>query len=302
MQVTYKPFPSFKEAHCVTVFASPNELMQFVAKTDGGKAQASEMETVSTFYSQETMRDVEKGAIEGNAEYAKSSASLMSKIEAAHIPTTKRKRVSSPYGRVSVGAYLAGDPMPARRKVKADDLKAPITVVVSLNSMGEVESADLEKRGVAIAALVRRLVKERPVKLLLSRFSECDSVNTCMLVEFPTTPIDVFRLSYLLSSQGFCRGAGFAYHRSAKDIYAMAGKVTYDVSASRSIMFAGGRAYSQSRHCNYSRDLSAFLNCEVLYIPGSSGDNPDFKLMTRDPVAWINDTVASLASPSSKAP
>lgn len=304
MHLHNAPFRRFNGNHVAAVFDTPGQFTDALDGLSGVTATREEMGDASArdFYSGETWRTMQLRAVEGDAETAKRAAALMAQIARVPYDTPKRQRVASPYGRVSVGAYLASDPMPCRRHVKKASPHAPVTIVVSLNSLANVSARDLEKRGVAIAALARRLTSERPVALYLSRFSAAGGVSSCMLVKFPTAPLDSHRLAYLLASQGFARGAGFAFHRSGKELFQRAGAgAVSDVSKSNFIAFAGSAGYSQTRNCAYASDLRDFFKTDLLYIPGSDPDNSDFKLMTRDPVAWVNDTMAELTKPAHKA-
>lgn len=294
MNIDLNPFKRFNGDHVVVRFDSPGEAIRTVSDMSGQPHIATDMRLDARFYSRETWSDLENKCYAGDKETAKRGEKLMKEIEQVSYETQKRQRVASPFGRVSVGAYLASDPMPCRRKVKKPSNSAPLSIVVSLNSMAQVKAGDLEKRGIAIAALVRRLVVERPVSLYLSRFSSVSGVNSCALVKFPTAPLDSYRLAWLLSSQGFARGFGFAFHCSARDFYKLRHSDCRDVSNSMMIMFAGGTGYSQSRLCQYSDDLKEYLGTDMLYVPGSDPSNPDFRAMVSNPVAWINETVKEL--------
>lgn len=297
MHLHKAPFRRFKEKHVVAVFDSPGQFIDAVSDLPGVTLTREEMLSLrhEAFYSGETWATMRQRAGEGDAETAKRAAALMAQIARVPYATPKRQRVASPYGRVSVGAYLASDPMPCRRHVKKPSPHAPVSIVVSLNSMATVAARDLEKRGVAIAALVRRLTSDRPVSLYLSRFSVAGSAASCMLVKFPTAPLDSHRLAYLLASQGFARGAGFAFHRSGAVLFKRAGAGTVsDVSKSGYINFAGNASYSQTRNCNYAADLREFFKTDLLYIPGSDPANKEFNLMVENPVAWVNETMAEL--------
>ena len=265
--------------HSVNIFDNPGE---FGAWLEDHAPKASLKFPGNDFYSNSGWQDVKAGMVAGDATVAERASKIMQQIDAGLPATPKRKRVVSPYGRANVGAYLASDPMPCRRVVKVKHETAPISIVASLNSMASVPARHLEARGVVIAALVRRLVASRPVNLYLSRFSNVNGdASSCVLVKFPTAPIDSYRLAYLLSNQGFCRGAGFAFHE------AKAGK-------QGDVYFAGDMSYSQSRHCQYARDLETLLGHEVFYIPGSDPKQTEFKKMTSNPVAWLNETVREL--------
>ena len=295
MHLHKNPFKRFRGDHTIAVFDNPGQFVKMLDDQNSIHKMNNEMKYEPSFYSGETWQDMKNKSVDGDKDTAQKAARLMAAIDAVSKPTLKRQRIASPYGRVSVGAYLASDPQPCRRKVAMPRDDAPLSIVVSLNSMAGVDASDLHKRGVAIAALARRIAAARPLSLYLSRFSACGGINSGMLVKFPTTPIDVYRLAYLLSSQGFARGAGFAFHKLGGQLARQAGHTRApDVSNCYDIMFAGGTTYSQSRHCAYALDLGEFLNTELLYIPGSDPANKDFNKMVSNPVEWINETMAEL--------
>lgn len=301
MHLHANPFTSLKVKHVAAVFDSPGQFLDKVAAMEGTPHQTREMARDPEFFGGETWPVVAERAVSGDKDLAKRAAAIMSQIDAVHYATPKRQRVASPFGRVRTGNLLAGDPMPCVRKVKVAANHAPLSIVVSVNSSGNTPAAQLEARGVAIAALIRRLSAERPVSLYLSRFCVVgygsDSANTAALVKFPTTPIDVYRLSYLLSSQGFARGAFFAFHTSARQIYKDAGMHCKSQVGSDAIGPAGGAQYSQQANCPYQRDLKAFFGHDVLYIPGAYSYLPDYQQMIDNPVGWVNATMDKLTRP-----
>lgn len=293
MQVTYSPFTRLKTPHVVGVFDNPSSATNTARALSGWRKTARDMANDRDFYGN-TWDGMERAAIAGSADFANRAKALEKKIAGVTLATAKRVIRESPFGRPCVGAYLAGDPMPCRRAVSEKVIHAPLSIVVSVNTHWSVSQDDMEQRGTAIAALVQNIAAQRPVNLYLSRFCNVSNVNSCFLVKFPTAPLDRHRLAYLVSSQAFARGLFFALCRSAKDVYAMAGKGARDVSASDMISPAGGATYSQSRNCPFASDLKDFLRSDLLYIPGAYPGVGDFDKMIRDPVSWINDTVAEL--------
>ena len=137
MHMHNAPFRRFRSSHVVAVFDNPGEFLASLDAMSGVAFTRNEMasDRNGSFYSGETWAQMQSRAVEGDAETAKRAASLMSQIARVPYDTPKRKRVASPYGRVSVGAYLASDPMPCRRHVKQSSPHAPLSIVVSLNSM-----------------------------------------------------------------------------------------------------------------------------------------------------------------------
>ena len=294
MQTTLNPYKRLSAQHAVVMFTSPVEAVEKARTLSGWEYTAKEMERAPAFYG-DTWDGMSRSALTGSADFAAKARALESKLDRIHVPTVQRAIVESPFGRPCVGAYLARDPLPCRRAVTVKSSHAPLSIVVSVNSYANVKINALESRGVAIAALVQSVAMARPVNLYLSRFCEVDGVNTNALVRFPTAPLDSHRLAYLLASQAFARGLFFALHRSAKDIFASLGKPDVkDVGQSDMIFPAGGEQYSQERECPFADDLRDYLRSDLLYIPGAFPGSADFDGMTRDPVAWVNATVAAM--------
>lgn len=294
-----KPFRRFNGDHVLTVFDNPGDFGRFI---NAAPSQQYSAATISgKFYGGNSWGDMMQKITEGDRGLADKARAMLHSVEAAEIATKKRLRVSSPWGRVSSGAYLAGDPMPCRRKIISAHRHAPIAIVASLNSMADVTQDDLLARRIAIAALIRRLAAERPVSLYLSRFSNCGGLNSCCLIKFPTAPMDVFRLGFLTARPAFTRGAGFAYHRGIWPQFKKFGMKYHDTSTSDSIAFAGGPAYSQRRNCAFSADLSDFLRQEVFYIPGADYADPTFTAIKKSPAEWINATTAELTAKMARA-
>lgn len=281
--------------HAVAMFDRPGAAVDAARGMSGWAHTAQEMEHDRAFYS-DTWEGMARAAISGSETFAAQARALEKQIAGVALATPKRAIVESPFGRPSVGAYLARDPMPCRRSTTIKTTHAPLSIVVSVNSRADVKLRTMQQRGIAIAALVQSVALQRPVNLYISRFCSCDfSVDTNILVRFPTAPMDSRRLAYLLASQAFARGLFFALHRSGKDIFAALGDDTAkNVSRSGMIGPAGGDKYSQARLCPFADDLQDYLRSDVLYIPGAYPGIGDFDAMKADPVSWINDTVATL--------
>lgn len=293
MQVTLSPFKRLKEQHIVGVFDRPSDAVATARKLPGYHYTAQEMERDRSFYG-DTWDGMERAAVEGSKAFADKARALEKEIAGVVYATPKRIIKESPFGRPSVGAYLASDPMPCRRAVTEKVDHAPLSIVVSVNTLWNVSQATMEKRGTAIAAMVQTVAAQRPVNFYLSRFCAVSGVNSCFLVKFPTAPLDTYRLAYLLSSQAFARGLFFALVRSAQAVYQQVGEQVRNVSTSVMIGPAGNASYSQERNCPYADDLKDFLRTDLLYIPGAYPGIADFDKLNANPVAWVNETVAML--------
>lgn len=293
LNVTLSPYKRLNERHVVVTFDRPSDAVDAAKKLPGYHFTRQQMNRDRHFYG-DTWENMERASVEGSREFAAQARELEKQIAGVSFPTPKRLIAESPFGRPSVGAYLAGSPMPCRRPVTEKVDHAPLSIVVSVNTLWSVTQETMEKRGTAIAALVQTVAAHRPVNLYLSRFCNVSGENVNALIKFPTAPLDSFRLAYMLSSQAFARGLFFSLVRSAKPLFAMVGETARDVAASDYIGPAGSASYSQDRNCPFADDLRDFLRTELLYIPGAYPGIADFNKLNRDPVAWVNETVAML--------
>lgn len=233
---------------------------------------------------------------QGDKGVADRSRSLLAKINAETPPRIERVRKPRPFGRAVTGAYLAGDPMPCRARVKVPSHHAPLTIVANVSSSAAAKASDLEKRGIAIAALVQKVAGLRPVRLVLTGVAHTVGTDpvawTC---DFPTRPVDAYRLAWLLSSQGFARGMGFAVYRGADQLYARAGGKARDGSYSQGIRWAGGQAYENGiGPRSFGADLGKHFRGEVFYIGAAGTEGNSYAMMLTDPVKWINSVVTKL--------
>lgn len=289
MKIYHNPFAGLKSTkHHLAQFDTPGQFMAWV--DDNAPKEMKGFK--GSFYSNETWSSTSTKAVEGDKDVAKRASALMSKIKAATPATAIQRRKPSPVGRASVGAYLSGNPYPCKQIVTEKTNKAPIAVVVGLTSRADVNASDMEARGIAIAAMVKKLTLTRPVTLYLSANGQCQGTEgACALIRFPTAPLDSYRLAFLLSSQGFGRGALFAFYASVNKLGAS--KPGYE---GQGIAAVGGFNYAHSRICQFSRDLETQLGKAVFYIAGADPQQTDHKAMISDPATWLNDTCAQLSA------
>lgn len=251
----------------------------------------------NAFYSNVKWSSLETLVQQGDEALAKRSRALLDKLKAASPATVKRIRTSKPFGRAVTGAYLSSDPMPCRSRVKVKSDTAPLTIAVNVASSAMTSSSDLEKRGIAIAALVQKLSLLRPVRLVLVGLAQCSrSKPVAFACDFPTRPLDAYRLAWLLSSQGFARGMGFACYQSASDFYAKAGGQAKACHNEGFITWAGGQAYSNNSGPNtFGAALAKHWRGDVFYIPSAGSDGDNYRKMLNSPVEWINENVTALS-------
>ncbi len=213
----------------------------------------------------------------GDLSYVARSDALLARFERfAFAAPTKAWRRDVAGAVPNVPAFIAGNPQSMRRRVRLASEAAPLAVVVDLTTSGSIEARDIERRGAAILALVRVLSARRPVELWAGAFTgaDGDKNGVAMFARIDTAPLDLARAAFAFVSP--------AYPRQA--LYSLA----------RSFGFAGGwpfKSHTASRQ--YLDDLirPAFPHVgDVLALPALYATD----LSTRDPEAWIAETLAML--------
>lgn len=288
MRVTLNALATLPRSALVQ-FDSLGDAMAQWQKMSGREFWAENMG--SDFYGYESAHDVARYASEGKKGVADRAKALLARINAAAPATVQRVRQSRPFGRAVTGAYLSSDPFPCRARVKVKADHAPLSIVVNLASSAMTRASDLEKRGVAIAALVQRVSKVRPVRLYVASLGDVGGAGwpVAWTIEFPTTPIDTHRLAWMLSSQGLARGFGFSTESSARDWYK--GECP-DLSRQHGVRWAKSQSYSNDSGAGtFGADVAKHLKGDVFYIPAAGSEGAAYQQMLTDPVAWINQTV-----------
>lgn len=301
MKIHHNKLSGLSEDHILAEFDSASEMLAAIP-SGAAAVQAVRMTREGGFYGNLPWDKLSEAVTTGDAATAKAAKALLSKINAGMPATVKRVRTSRPFGRVVTGAYLAGDPMPARARVKVHSPNAPVLIAVNLSSSAMTGIDSLRKRGVAIAALVQKVAMTRPVDLRLIgslRSDNCGSIIAS--VKFPTAPVDSHRLAFLLSHQGFGRAALFALSKSCKTLSGGAKGMGDNFSADF-ITWPGGydqeyvnRMDTTKGATGLGADLAKHYRKKTVYIPGAGAFNPDYAKMINDPVQWINETIAKLA-------
>ena len=141
----------------------------------------------------------------------------------------------------------------------------PMKVYASVCLSAGYESEQVESRGIAILALVRKLALIRPVELWV--YAEMDTWQCCIRLE--TNPLDLTTASYVLANPAFLRKLCFNWKRKAGDID-WCDWFRGGVSAARDALGASG---------------------DDLVIPGSYFSSDDLS----NPVEWVNTHVRKYA-------
>jgi hypothetical protein len=115
-----------------------------------------------------------------------------------------------------IPAYLAGQPLNMRTKIKQQTASAPLAIMVDLGISAGITAHQVRNRGVAILALVRALSAHRPIELWAMDFGAADErggwgKSNCVIVaaKIETSPLDLSSACYALTHPAFVRNVLF---------------------------------------------------------------------------------------------
>lgn len=208
------------------------------------------------------------------------SDKLLSKLDMFPAPTARHTWIDDVTGAFpNVPAYLAGQPLNMRRKVKQDNEFQPLAVVVNLLSSASVKASDVHARGIAILALVRALTAKRPVELWVGVTSQgkTSSESASVYFRIETAPLDLARAAHLISHPSISR--------------ALAYSILYDkfeVPSGIPFAYGAGMRGDDAQKVFHQTIAHAFPHMsDVLAIPMLHGADQTVS----DPVAWIQEKV-----------
>lgn len=221
---------------------------------------------------------IEHGHLPSAAQSEKFLAEVESLIPQA--PTSRHEIIDDVVGAFpNVPAFIAGQPLSMRRKVKRPNEFQPIAVVVDLTSSAVISAETVAKRGAAILALVRALSARRPVELWIGCGLDANSQRNALwqFYKMDTAPLDLARTAFMLAHPGACRGAmhQIAYGRE----YRFEGNWPYGTGPVREDKFRAILARAMPH-------VTDVIACPSIYATDQSVSNP---------VAWIAAHLATHA-------
>ncbi len=177
---------------------------------------------------------------------------------------------------------INGEPECMRDTVQCESACAPMTVVVDLTCSSSISSEDLQKRGAAILAAVMVLSSQRPLTLTIMSVSYHKQGSKAILVNIPTSPIDIATAAYMLTDPGFYRQI-------------MQGYLIEVFKCPDGLPFPKypGVPQHNTRTAEYKSAVMDFLSVtdgeeNILYIPGTVSEDS----IVENPKQWINDILA----------
>lgn len=113
----------------------------------------------------------------------------------------------SPFGgRVNMGEWMAGSPTPMRRRVRHESEIAPIKVFVGITCSVSIKAPEIERRGVAVLALLRKIQQVRPVELLVFCETQGETDGACFTVaQVDSKPLELATAAVALCHVGVAR-------------------------------------------------------------------------------------------------
>lgn len=217
----------------------------------------------------QSYKEAHRNLFQGMPDAVKRSDALLEQLESDGLVLNTTHWETDVVGFIpSIPDFLAGSPecMYAPLDIPSDT--SPMRVFASVCLSGGFSEEDLEKRGVAILALVRRLSMIRPVELWIYS----DQEGKQPMVRLETSPLDLTTASYALANPAFLRKLCFAWGYDKRGFHG-------------SWANWGGRSDMKT----VTKALGA--NPQDLIITGSYLGKADLT----DPVKWINDQLKKYA-------
>jgi hypothetical protein len=150
------------------------------------------------------------------AAVAKSDKMLADFEQVIRVETSRFETVNAVAGGVAnVPAFLAGHPMAMRQRRRVDSALGPLTVLVDVTTSAHISEETIERRGIAVLALIRALAAVRPIDLHLvfaarANDAEYEPRNVCFTVKLDSAPLDLGRACFALTNPAMQRRIGFA--------------------------------------------------------------------------------------------
>ncbi len=230
------------------------------------------------FTGYQTFNDAKKNIWRGRDGITERSAALLDKIEGETIELKTPSWQSDLVGFIpSVPAYVAGAPDSMLRPIDQPSDTSPIRIFASVCVSGGLDEEQLEKRGIALLALCRKLQAIRPVELYVYADMEGDKedhTGNCAIpvIKLETSPLDLTTAGYIMSDPGFLRQLCFTWGEKHG--------------------FEGKWAW-RGQPSEYQKRLREVLNASPndLVIRGGYLQDP----LITEPVEWLNEQVRKYA-------
>jgi hypothetical protein len=160
----------------------------------------------SSWYGNQDTGTAIKYAREGDLSQVAPSQALLDQFESLVFVSRKFRVIDDIVGAVpNVPAFIAGQPMSMRRRVRQTSASAPLALFIDLTTSGGICANDVRKRGIAILALVRLLSNLRPIEIyVMTGLGGYQTAEYC-IVRLDTSPLDLARAAHMLTSVAVAR-------------------------------------------------------------------------------------------------
>lgn len=202
------------QLHNVHTFESPAEFGNFALSTN--LAFKNRANSDDSWHGNITAMLAANMAVKGDDKNVIVAEKMLEKFD-THVETSCFLDMPSVAGCYPcVPEALAGDPECMREPVEIANESAPITIIVDTSCSANVDSFEMEKRGIAILAVVMALTASRPVTLkaicVNHGYTNPDGdAYSIVTVDIPTTPIDLATTAFVLTHIGFTRHLMYGY-------------------------------------------------------------------------------------------
>lgn len=184
--------------------------------------------------------------------------------------------------RVSVPAYLAGNPMSMRRKVRQATESRHVAIYADLVSSIGIGASDLLARGTTILALLESLQRQNvacDVFALIPTHAANADGELIQVIRLESRPLDLSTSGFALAHPAFVRNVGYGYAERRHG---------FNGEWSESFLRYGGASRSTAYE-NHIRGLLG-MNPTDIYIPPVYYGDP----LISNPIAWIEARLSQI--------
>lgn len=279
----------------VLEFASPIAALD-AADASGVSVEVDQMLNHSGgFYGKHTGEQMRDRLLNGDPELTNALRALDKLIVKYDAATIGKARVASyDTGALIAPLALSGNPRCFRYKKRVPLPTSELVIAYDVGVSGSVTPKEIQTRGLLIAAAAKIISRTRPVRVQILDTSRQGSSQCALIVNFKSTPLNVNKLLYAMSSARFTRGvmmhsAPIYEHTHSLPRQSQTFGLIGWVSGMDKEEMANpkGKAYRALKIHNRVHDLAYFGPAHAKWS----------KAALADPVAWLQDFVAAQTSP-----
>lgn len=238
-----------------------------------------------------TVEQANAAARDGWKEGVSASDAMLAKFDDLSFETRRWKTIDTVCGGApNVGAFLAGSPVAMRRRERTASELAPLTVFCDVVASAGIKAQDMQKRGVALLALVRALGAVRPVTVYAVGGGQAsDDGDAFALVKIDVATLDLSRSAFFLGHPAYPRALLYT-------ACAVSNGIRLKAKGERGILhwaWSDHKAYLMHGHAMWAAAAGVPVEESIWLAPPHLSD-PAIK----DPVAWVKDMLAQHGMPT----